>query len=206
MSLFKSLNNLRHKTLQQINDKKALKQWELKGRPNPSPQPYKHLTIKKYAEEYNVPILIETGTFHGDTIYATMSSFRKVFSIELSDELYKLALIRFKKDKKVTILHGDSGQVIEGMLKEITEKCLFWLDGHYSAGNTAKGDLNTPIIKELIHILNHKVKGHVMLIDDARCFNGTDDYPTIEYLKDFVKQYDPRLQFFVEDDIIRIHK
>ena len=205
MSLFKSLNNLRHKTLKEINDKKALKQWELNGRPNPSPQAYKHLTIKKYAGEHNVPILIETGTFHGDTIYATMASFKKVFSIELSDELYKLAVIRFKKDKKVTILHGDSGEVIEGLLKEITEKCLFWLDGHYSAGNTAKGDLNTPIIKELTHIFNHKVKGHVMLIDDARCFNGTDDYPTIESLKDFVKQYDPKLQFVVEDDIIRIY-
>ena len=195
----------RQQTLKQVNDKKTLELWEQNGRPNPSPQAYKHLTIKKYAARYHTPVLVETGTFHGDTIFATKDIFKAVYSIELSGELYKEATIRFKKDKKITILHGDSGEVIESLLKNISERCLFWLDGHYSEGYTAKGQLNTPIIQELTHILNHKIKDHVILIDDARCFNGTDDYPTIEYLQDFVGQYDHKLQLVVENDIISIY-
>lgn len=69
-----------------------------------------------------------------------------------------------------------------------------------------KSDLNTPIINELTHIFNHKIEGHVILIDDARCFNGADDYPTIKELQNFIKEKMPLLKLSVEDDIIRIHK
>ena len=88
----------------------------------------------------------------------------------------------------------------------MNEPCLFWLDGHYSEGITAKGQLNTPILAELNHILNHSIKDHVILIDDARCFNGLDDYPTIDELKKIIVDKKPALQFSVADDIIRIHK
>jgi hypothetical protein len=189
---------------QWVRDKEVLKTWERAGRPIPPPQIYKHKVIKKYQADFQLHTLIETGTFLGDTIAATSKLFDQVYSIELSDELYKLAKKRFEKTGKITIKHGDSGDMIKEILDHITQPCLFWLDGHYSEGNTAKGQLNTPIIKELTHIFNNKIKGHVILIDDARCFNGTDDYPTIEYLTGFVKEFNPNLQLVVENDIIRI--
>ena len=104
----------------------------------------------------------------------------------------------------INILRGDSSKVLPIILSKIDKPALFWLDGHYSAGITAKGDLNTPILKELKLILNHKIKKNIILIDDARCFVGKDDYPTIAELESFVKKINPNLSFKNEDDIIRI--
>ena len=79
-------------------------------------------------------------------------------------------------------------------------------DGHYSAGITAKGDLETPIMQELEAILSHSIKNHVILIDDAREFTGMNDYPTVSQLKEFVAKSRPDYQVDLENDILRIHQ
>jgi hypothetical protein len=190
---------------QKNSDKKALKNWEFSGRPLPPPQLYKQLLIKELALLNNIETFVETGTYYGDTLNLCKNIFRQLFSIELDKSLFELANKRFKNDKKITLLQGDSGEEIEKILKKLSGRCLFWLDGHYSEGVTAKGVLNTPIMMELTHILNHTAKNHIILIDDARCFTGEDDYPTIAYLKDFVAERNPNLNFSVADDIIRIY-
>jgi len=88
----------------------------------------------------------------------------------------------------------------------VEKPCLFWLDGHYSGGNTAKGEKETPIMEELRQICAHPVKNHLILIDDAREFTGQNDYPTIESLRTFVGARLPGYGFDVKDDIIRIYK
>ncbi len=79
---------------------------------------------------------------------------------------------------------------------------IFWLDGHFVGEGTAKGKLNTPIVNELKAILNHKIKSHVILIDDSEYYNGKNDYPTIGELKGMFKGSGYSLT--VENDIIRI--
>lgn len=74
---------------------------------------------------------------------------------------------------------------------------------YYSGGDTGKGELNTPIIKELEAIFANSKK-HTILIDDARCFNGTNDYPKINTLKEYVLEKNSKLLFNVKDDIIHI--
>ena len=56
--------------------------------------------------------------------------------------------------KNVELLHGDSGTELGNVMNKINQPALFWLDGHYSAGVTAKGDKDTPIYEELVCILN----------------------------------------------------
>ena len=114
-----------------------------------------------------------------EMVEAMKGRFEKIYSIELNDELYGKAKERFVSDKNVTLLHGDSGEVLPMLLSNITEPVLFWLDGHYSAGITSKGNLNTPIVKELRAICEDSTK-HVILIDDARLFVGKEDYPTYD--------------------------
>ncbi len=53
-------------------------------------------------------------------------------------------------------------------------------------------------------MLNHELRNHVVLIDDARGFNGTHDYPRIDDLRDTVLKLRPDLTFTVEHDIIRM--
>lgn len=135
---------------------------------------------------------------------AARESFDRIVSIELDRELFEKARDRFSGDPLVTIVHGDSGLLLGTVLQEFQEPCLFWLDGHYSAGVTAKGERETPILEELGAICGHAVPGHVILIDDARLFTGRNDYPTLDGLRRFVLERRPGCSFAVEDDIIRI--
>lgn len=80
----------------------------------------------------------------------------------------------------------------------------FWLDGHYSGFETAKGDLETPVSSELESILRSKIN-HIILIDDARLFTGKNDYPSVEELKNYVLSKKNYYSFEVENDIIRIY-
>ncbi|MCX6786451.1 MAG: hypothetical protein NTU85_01350 [Candidatus Kaiserbacteria bacterium] len=170
----------------------------------PPPYEVKRATIEAYAKKFSTDIFIETGTYMGETIDALKNTFKKLISIELGKELFEKATNKFKMYSHITILNGDSAHVLHSVLAPINETILFWLDGHYSGGITAKGDLNTPIVKELQLILNHKIKNHVILIDDARCFIGENDYPTIGELFSFILKITDDFSFAVENDIIRI--
>lgn len=78
--------------------------------------------------------------------------------MELSEQLYRQAQLRFKNSNNITLLQEDSGKVIREILKQIRESCLFWLDAHYSGGITATGNKHSPIIEEINTILKHSIK------------------------------------------------
>lgn len=59
-------------------------------------------------------------------------------------------------------------------------------------------------MKEIAAIAAAKPMGHVILIDDARCFGTESDYPTIEELRLSVSKLFPDSTFELADDIIRI--
>ena len=54
--------------------------------------------MKQYAEEYNTDVFVETGTYLGDMINAVENNFKSIYSVELSEELYKRAKELFKKN------------------------------------------------------------------------------------------------------------
>ncbi len=80
------------------------------------------------------------------------------------------------------------------------------MDGHYSAGTTAKGEKDCPIFEELNAILDSKNFNHILLIDDARCFIGKGDYPTIDQLTEYIKSKNEDYKVEVKHDIIRYVK
>jgi len=200
------LVNMARKVMNGVRYRITVRNWNKKGSPIPAPDIIKQRTIKEYAKIFSVETFIETGTYLGDTVSAVRDVFNKVYSIELDKTLYEKAKKQFSRHHNISILHGDSGSVLPAILAEINEPCLFWLDGHYSGGITAKGDLNTPIMQELNCILDHFIEEHVILIDDAREFHGYNDYPTIEELKKHIFKKYPDWNFDIKDDIIRIHK
>ena len=187
-------------------DLEARRAWEKQGRPSPPPHIIKEELIRDYAKSFNTPILIETGAYLGDMVHAMKKSFSRIVSFELDQTLATQARERFANDNHIEIVQGDSGKLLGEVLAKINEPCLVWLDGHYSGGITAKGPLETPIKNELTAILSHPVDGHVILIDDARCFTGENDYPTINELQNFVAERKPNHKFSLEHDVIRIHK
>jgi hypothetical protein len=161
----------------------------------------KHHHLRTLAEKYSIDILVETGTYLGDTLYSLYPSFAKLYSIELSEHFFALAQKRFKQYNKIQLLQGDSGEELHKLVPQFNQPALFWLDGHYSGGITAKGKLECPVYEELNAIFASPFN-HVIVIDDARLFVGKNDYPTIEELKIYLAGARPTYSFSVSNDAI----
>ena len=162
--------------------------------------------IKTFAQKYGIRVFIETGTYLGDMVQAVCDDFDRIYSIELSEDLFKQAKNKFARCEHITIVYGDSPQVMPEILKRIDVPCLFWFDGHYTAGINVKEEKEMPIWEELDHICKHPVKNHVILIDDASLFVGINDCPHIESMQKLINRRFPDHIFDVHDDIVRIYK
>jgi hypothetical protein len=190
----------------EVHLKRRLKEWQKMGAVPPMAHLGKRNVVERYMKNSSLKVFVETGTYKGDMIYGALPYFNDIYSIELNKMLCSRARKKFIGYRNVHILQGQSGEVLPKILNNIDEPCLFWLDAHYSGGSTSKGDLETPIMQEMQCILYHpKATEHVILIDDARCFTGENDYPTMEGLESFIRNIYPDWVFEVKDDIIRTH-
>lgn len=180
-----------------------LREWENAGKPVPPPHIVKQQVIIEFQKKYQCETLVETGTYLGEMIDAQLNNFNRIYSIELGEDLWKAAVKKFEKYPYIDILQGDSGTVLKSIVPKLNTPAIFWLDGHYSEGVTAKGEKECPIYEELQAIFTSKIN-HVLLIDDARCFNGIGDYPSIKDLSAFVLSNRPDSKIEVKDDVIRV--
>ena len=162
--------------------------------------------FKKYPNTY----FVETGSYLGDGIQNALDTdnFEEIYSIELSSYYYKICKVRFADFSNVYLYRGDSSKVLKKVIKKIDAPATFWLDGHYSAGNTARGDTNSPILNELEIIKNHKLHTHTILIDDVRLF-GTEefDFVTLDMIIAKLLEINPNYTIvfengYVNDDIL----
>lgn len=187
------------------NRKDIINTWIKNGKPTPTPHEVKQVAIEEYKNLYQCKCLVETGTYLGDMMEIQKNNFEQLYSIELSEMLYSRAIKRFKHDKNIHLFQGDSGKVLFTLAEKLNDSTLFWLDGHYSAGFTAKGDKECPVIEELTAILaSPNCNKFTILIDDARCFNGEHDYPTIDEIKNLFNSNNKTCNLEIRDDIIRI--
>ena len=169
----------------------------------PPPQAIKQRIVKQYQSRYSLNVFVETGTYLGDMVDAMKSSFREIYSVELSQELYERARDRFRSEPNIHLLQGDSSDVLPQILKDLREPALFWLDGHFSGGVTARGEVDFPILVELDHIRNHPIKNHVILIDDARVFTGDSNVPAREKIVESLRAINAAYSIQETSDIIR---
>jgi hypothetical protein len=135
---------------------------ELSG---PEPQ-FKYALIVDYAKRYNLRTLVETGTCYGNACEVARRYFDQVYSIELSPLYYEYANSRFLGIPNVHLYQGDSGYILRNILSSTpNEPTLFWLDAHWSGGNTAKGKTDPPTKLE-IDVIHELRPGSVILVDD----------------------------------------
>ncbi len=160
--------------------------WIYQGSPAPAPHFVKMALIQNIARQTDCSVFVETGTHYGLTTEFLANDFSTLYTIELSDELFRMASNRLKKFPNVQQLQGDSSAVLFDLVPRIDTPALFWLDGHYSGGKTAKGRCVTPILEELIAVYRAPWR-HVVLIDDVRLFQG-DEYPTLAMLQEFIRR------------------
>lgn len=179
-----------------------ISQWQKEACPIPPPHAIKQVIIKEYQKHFRYKNLIETGTYLGDMVDAQKEVFENIISIELGYDLYEKATERFKNKENIRIFNGDSGKLLSSVIKELQHPAILWLDGHYSSGVTARGDKECPVLEELQAIFSSPFN-NVILIDDARCFTGKGDYPSMRRIKDFVESQERRYKVEVKYDVIR---
>jgi hypothetical protein len=177
--------------------------WSIGWHRGQTPHRIKEQIVRDYAQRYGLRVLVETGTYMGDMVCALRRDFSELHTVELDSLLYEKARRRLARYPHVHVYRGDSGRVLPDILARLSEPALFWLDGHFSGGTTAKGEQATPIRAELGCLLaTHQP--HVILIDDARAFTGQDDYPSMDELTAWVGTVRDDLTLAVSDDVIRI--
>jgi hypothetical protein len=127
-------------------------------------------------------VFVETGTYHGDTILAMEPYFNTLYTIEISQALYYNTKSKYRGNK-INFLLGDSSFVLEDITKNISEPAIFFLDGHWSLGDTGRGPKDCPLYEELHHINNNFKNEAIIIIDDFRLFetSPTDGRQIIDW-------------------------
>jgi hypothetical protein len=188
-----------------VRDLNAYRKWISSGRALATPHVAKAQLILEAAQNSETLTFVETGTYFGAMIEAVRTHFDRLVTIELDPALHRRAKKRFYRDKRVTCLAGDSGVVLEEVLRTLHGPALFWLDAHYSGGVTARGSIDSPVVSELRSVLSHRfAQRHAILIDDARCFDGTAGYPTLARVQSLLQELGSKHSLDVIHDVIRI--
>jgi hypothetical protein len=177
--------------------------WKLRGEPERSPHLLKQRTVRDYAQRYGLRVLVETGTYYGEMVAAMKSRFDEIHSVEFDSRLAERAQKKFSRWPYIHIVQGDSQQVVPEILKSLSRPALFWLDAGYYGWAGLQGDKQR-LTTELEAILGHRIRDHVILMDDARGLNGQNGAPTVEQLKQRIERAYPGREVSVKYDILRI--
>lgn len=177
--------------------------WKLRPHPVRSPHLLKQHTVLDYARKFGLRTLVETGTYYGEMVAAVKDRFDRVYSIEYDPALARQATRRFERDPRVQILEGDSAIVLPELLKSLAAPALFWLDAGYWGWDQLKRDPGR-LSTEVEAILGHPVRGHVILMDDARMLNGQNGALTFAEFQSRVASRFPDRAVELRHDIVRI--
>lgn len=126
--------------------------------------------LKSLKQDYkNYNNFIETGTYGGDTIAHMNQYFSNLYTIEIKEEFYKHCVRKYRRTK-INFFLGDSSEVLKNLLPDIKDSSMFFLDGHWSAGNTGKGKKDCPLYEELESIVKFHKNKCLIIVDDVRLF------------------------------------
>ena len=151
-------------------------------------------------------IFIEGGTYKGRTAKKMAKHFKHIMTIEASSKLYNNALKILRKQTNVMVKEGNTRNVLPTILDGNLDNILFWLDSHWSGGETYGMNDECPLIEEIKIIVNSKLKNIAIIIDDAKLFlspppkpHDFDKWPS---LKDIMSIAPFNLDIVVHNDVI----
>lgn len=192
-----------------VSDVQHIVEWMVTQQPEQPPSALKLASLLYAMRRFGIRTFVETGTYMGDTAAAMAQFGNQVITIELSAELHEKACARFADNPLVRCERGDSGDLLPAIIARLDAPAMFWLDGHYSGGFTAKGERDTPLMQELEALAAARqerpalIDGSAVFIDDARLF-GDGDYPSVEEMREFAKRNLPRHAVSLVHDALRI--
>lgn len=146
-------------------------------------------------KKHSISTFVETGTSFGKTARWAASRFKKVYTIEGSEEIYN----QFgKTPANLTRYLGDSAELLPTILSEIAGKVMFWLDAHVTTNHNHDGygrDSRHPLLTEINAITATEIESF-LLIDDAslivypyRPKECSQVWPSLPQITDALKDY-----------------
>jgi predicted O-methyltransferase YrrM len=159
------------------------------------------LSLKDNYKNYSC--FIETGTLEGQSIKNMEPYFDTLYTIEISEKYFQLAKQNYFGNK-INFLLGDSTYVLPDLVKKIKSPTIFFLDGHYSSGNTGKGEKDVPLLEELQSINDLFTMEAIIIIDDVRLFGkiAPEDFTliTIENIRKILNSR-ISLEYFLNSEL-----
>ena len=158
----------------------------------------------------NCTAFVETGTFQGATTRWAANHFAIVHTIERSESLYIVQRETLARLPGVTPHLGDSRTILPGVVSGLgQQRAVYWLDGHWSGGETAGEGDECPVIDELACLAERNED--IILIDDARLFlcapphpHNPSQWPTIADVVSRIARPGERFVQIVDDVIFII--
>lgn len=168
--------------------------------------PRAHVAVLKEAGGYRG--FFETGTYLGATSAWASGEFPRVHTVEASPELFERAKPALSPHANVTQHLGRSADVLREVVPTLEGPWLFWLDAHWSAGDTFGQGEECPLLKELEIVL--RGGEHSILVDDARLFfrpygapHDWRQWPTVDEICGTIRDHArARMSVTIVDDVV----
>jgi hypothetical protein len=145
----------------------------------PNPHSYtKYQAIASAQRRTGASIFLEAGTFLGITAARCAGIFEQVYTVELDAKLAQRATHYLSPLHNVNVIRGDALQIIPMLLEnDRISNVILFLDGHFSGGITACGDIPEPAVEMLPSIAPYQSKIQAIIVDDFRTFGTVEGYP-----------------------------
>ena len=169
--------------------------------------------VQALADALPLEVLVETGTFEGDTIAGLLSRFQEVYSVELSPHYFEKAKARFANEPHVHLTHGDSSHYLKELAPALSARgVLYYLDAHWCvATNTAGARSQCPLLDE-IGAIRRLGETSVLVIDDARLFlapppepHDISQWPSFDEIVTALRRLSDRHELMVVNDVIAFY-
>ncbi|WP_052813147.1 hypothetical protein [Desulfonatronum thioautotrophicum] len=159
-------------------------------------------------EKLGLQVFAEGGTFKGGTANKMSNIFKKVYTIEKSNVMFDISTQNLSSKDNVILLKGDTRYHLKQILND-NDNILFWLDAHWSGGDTYGQEDECPLLEELDLIFKCTEKNYVVLIDDARLFlappplpHDFSKWPTIQ---DIIHVIPSNFKVTILDDVMYVY-
>jgi len=140
------------------------------------------------ARRFVRPIFFETGTDGGGGVAVALAAGAvRVVSVEINPGLAQKARARFVGEPRVTVLQGNSAELLGSAMSAVNELATVWLDAHQTLSDVVPRG-QSPILQELGALAVLPCRSHVILIDDIRCFR--EGFPW--------RHFDPKTERLIE--------
>lgn len=156
-----------------------------------------------------ISTFIEGGTYTGGTSRWASHHFNTVHTIEAQRSIYQRTKASLAEFKNIKFWNSTTIEALPMILSEIEDTpSTFWLDAHWSGGETYGIDAECPLIDEIEIILKSNLN-HIIFIDDARLFlappplpHKKNHWPSINQLFSTLNSHGERYLVILDDVII----